>query len=404
MIDFELDEQEQQIQQLVHALAENMIRPLSAKYDSYEHEHDEKPELAQIAQLLGRGPGSGAPSSNGGSGGGDGSPTSAVARKTSTIVLAVEELCWGDVGIMLAMPGLGLGNAAINAVGTPEQKERLGKLFCSMAITEPGCGSDSSAISTTAELDEETNEWVINGEKIFVTSGRGSDAVVVWATLDRSLGRPAIKSFVVEKTRPGCEVTKLEHKLGIRASDTAAITFTDCRIPYDNILGSPEIQPAEGFAGVMQTFDNTRPVVAAQAIGVARSALEFTQKTLEEAGHTFPDDIPYNQMTAVQRDVLEMQAELEAARLLTHRAARMGDMGIRNSLQASMCKAKAGRAATLITQKCVQLLGPLGYSKQMMVEKWMRDSKITDLFEGTGQIQLLIIARNILGYSRAELA
>jgi acyl-CoA dehydrogenase len=276
-------------------------------------------------------------------------------------------------------------------------------MYCAMAITEPGCGSDSSAIATTVELDEKTNEWVLNGEKIFVTGGMWCDAVVVWATLDRTLGKPAIKSFVVEKDRPGCTVTKLEHKLGIRASDTAAIYFDNCRIPHDNILGSPEIQPEEGFAGVMQTFDNTRPIVAAQALGVARAALEYTKERLEQEGHTFPYDVPKHELTTVQLAVLDMEANLEAARLLTWRAANLGDRGIRNSLQASMCKAKAGRAATLVTQKCVELLGPVGYSKETLVEKWMRDSKITDLFEGTGQIQMLIIARNILGYSRSEL-
>lgn len=397
MIDFELDDQQKNLQSMVHMLAEQMYRPLSRKYDSYEHEHDEKPELKQVAQLIRAGGGSGGSSQS------SGADASGLPRSTAATVVAVEEMSWGDVGLMLATPGTGLGNAAIMAVGTPEQKARFRDMYCAMAITEPGCGSDSSAITTTAELDEKTNEWVINGEKIFVTGGKWCDAVVVWATLDRTVGKAAIKSFVVEKDRPGCTVAKLEHKLGIRASDTAAIHFDNCRIPHDNILGSPEIQPEEGFAGVMQTFDNTRPIVAAQAIGIARAALEYTRARLEEEGHTFPYDRPKHQLTTVQQAVLDMEANLEAARLLTWRAANLGDLGIRNSLQASMCKAKAGRAATLVTQKCVELLGPVGYSRETLVEKWMRDSKITDLFEGTGQIQMLIIARNILGYSRNEL-
>ena len=396
MIDFNLSEQQAKLQTMVHALAENMYRPLSQKYDSYDHEHDEKTELKQIAQMIQAGRGAAT-----GSGGGESADT--VRRSTASTVVAVEEMCWGDVGLMLATPGTGLGNAAIMAVGTPDQKERFRGMYCAMAITEPGCGSDSSAITTSVELDEKTNEWIINGEKIFVTGGQWCDAVVVWATLDRTLGKPAIKSFVVEKDRPGCTVTKLEHKLGIRASDTAAIHFDNCRVPYDNILGSPEIQPEEGFAGVMQTFDNTRPIVAAQAIGVARAALEYTKQRLEDEGHTFPYDKPKHELTTVQQAVLDMEANLEAARLLTWRAANLGDLGIRNSLQASMCKAKAGRAATLVTQKCVELLGPIGFSKETLVEKWMRDSKITDLLEGTGKIQMLIIARNILGYSRSEL-
>ena len=236
-----------------------------------------------------------------------------------------------------------------------------------------------------------------------MTSGGFSDSIVVWATLDPKQGKAAIKSFVVEKTRPGCKVERLEKKLGIRASDTAAISFVDCRVPYDNILGSPEIVKKKGFAGVMQTFDNTRPTVAAQALGVARASLEYTKAVLEENGYTFPYDKPKNELNTVQLAVLDMEANLEAARLLTWRAASMGDMEIRNSLQASMCKAKAGRAATLVTQECVELLGTIGYSTDTLLEKWMRDSKITDLFEGTGQIQMLIIARNILGYSSKEL-
>jgi acyl-CoA dehydrogenase len=317
--------------------------------------------------------------------------------------VAGEELAWGDAGLMLAIPGGGLGNAAIAAVGTPAQKERFGKRFAAMAITEPGFGSDSSAVATTAALDKKTNEWILNGEKIFVTSGRQCEIVVVWATLDKSKGRPAIKSFVVEKERSGVKVTKLEHKMGIRASDTASIVLEDCRIPFDNILGSAEIKPDEGFKGVMKTFDNTRPLVASMAIGVSRAALDFTIEVLEKEGIQIRYDAPLHQLTAVEKEVADMEANLEVARLLTWRAATMMDEGLRNSLEASMAKAKAGRAATLVTQKCVEVLGPLGYSTKWLVEKWMRDCKINDIFEGTNQIQMLIIARTILGFNRDQL-
>lgn len=394
MIDFELNDQEKMLRKMLHGVSEGMLRPLSRHYDSYEHEHDEKKELEPIVSMLGL-----KPSGNGRDRSGDGGP-----RRTAIgQVVAIEELCWGDVGLMLALPGRGLGNAAIGAVGTPEQKERFAHMYAAMAITEPQCGSDTAAITTTAELDPVTNEWIINGEKIFITGGKQCEAVVVWATLDKDVGRAAIKSFVIEKTRPGCTLVKLEHKLGIRASDTAAIKFEDCRIPYENILGTPEIKPKAGFAGVMKTFDNTRPTVAAQAIGVARAALEFTKAKLEDEGFTFPYDRSPHELSCVQRDVMDMEANLEVSRLLNWRAACMIDEGVRNSLEASMAKAKAGRAATLITQKCVELLGPTGYSREWLVEKWMRDCKITDLFEGTGQIQMLIIARLILGYSRDEL-
>lgn len=241
----------------------------------------------------------------------------------------------------------GLGNAAIRAVATPEQKARFSNLYCAMAITEPGFGSDTAAVATTAKLDPETNEWILNGEKIFVTSGKRCNAVVAWATLDKSKGRSAIKSFVVEKFRKGMTLTKLEHKLGIRASDTASIVFEDCRIPYDNILGSPEIKEAKGGqVGVLATFDATRPGVASQGIGVGRAALEFTKEKLEEAGVTFPYDRGIHSLSAVQKEILDMEANLDTARLLVWQSASMMDKGLRNSLEASMGKAKAGRAIT----------------------------------------------------------
>jgi acyl-CoA dehydrogenase len=321
---------------------------------------------------------------------------------TITAVVGSEEFCWGDSGLLLAIPGNGLGNAAISAVATPEQDERFGGRFAAMAITEPGSGSDSGSISTTAVLDGD--EWVVNGEKIFVTDGKQCDIVVVWATVDKSAGKAGIKSFVVEKDRPGVTVTKLEHKLGIRASDTASIVFEDVRIPKDNILGSPEVKTkTEGFKGVMKTFDNTRPMVAAMALGVARAALEFTKEKLEEEGFQFRYGLNKHQQGAIEREVLFMEAELEAMRLLIWRAAWMGDNARANALEASMSKAKAGRMGSEITRRCVALLGPMGYSRAWLVEKWARDCKINDIYEGTQQIQQLVVARNLLGYSRAEL-
>lgn len=402
MIDFELPIAAKMTQKMVHGLALGTFRPISRHYDSYEHEHEPVKELAGIGSMM-RG---------GMSGGGDRKKKKdgdAKEKKPAgpgaslITVLGAEEMAWGDAGLMLAIPGAGLGNAAIAAVATDEQKKRFGTKFAAMAITEPGFGSDSSAVATTAVLDKEKNEWILNGEKIFVTSGEQCDLVVVWATLDKSKGRPAIKSFVVEKDRPGISVSKLEHKLGIRASDTASIILEDCRIPFDNILGDPEIKPEGGFKGVMQTFDNTRPMVAAMAIGVARAALDFTKEELEKEGINVRYDAAAYEMSAMEKAITEMEANLEVAKLLTWRAATMMDEGLRNSLEASMAKAKAGRAATLVTQKCVEILGLTGYSQKNLVEKWMRDCKINDIFEGTGQIQMLIIARNILGFGRDQL-
>jgi acyl-CoA dehydrogenase len=390
MIDFSLAPKTLKAKKIAHDRAE-YLRSITRYYDDYEHEDYKKEEVDQIRAgqkavekaLAEPGPGDG---------------------RVLTAIVMSEERSWGDPMIPGSVSGHGLGNSAIDAVATPDQKARFGKLFCAMAITEPGFGSDTAAVSTTAVLDPATKEWILNGEKIFITAGKRCEAVVVWATLDKSKGRPAIKSFVVEKFRKGCTLTKLEHKLGIRASDTASIVFEDCRIPYDNILGSPEIKEGKsGQGGVLATFDATRPGVASMAIGVARAAIDFTKGKLEEAGYTFPYDRGIHSLSAVQKEVLDMEANLEAARLLVWQSASMLDKAQRNSLEASMGKAKAGRAASLVCQRCVALLGPLGYSRECLAEKWMRDCKINDIFEGTGQIQMLIVARTVLGFSREQL-
>jgi acyl-CoA dehydrogenase len=316
-------------------------------------------------------------------------------------VLSIMEACWGDVALVLSMPRQGLGNAAIASVANDEQLARFDKLWASMAITEPSFGSDSAAVQTTAVLDGD--HYVLNGEKIFVTAGGRCDAVVVWASLDRSKGRAAIKSFVVEKGTPGMVVERLEHKLGIRASDTATIRFTDCRVPKENLLGSPEIEVEQGFAGVMQTFDNTRPLVAGMAVGCARAALDEIEDLLKQAGVEVDYDRPAYAQHAAAAAYLQMEADWEAAYLLTLEATWMADNNKPNSLQASMAKAKAGRVGVDITLRCVELAGSLGYSENSMLEKWARDSKILDIFEGTQQIQQLIVARRLLNKTSAEL-
>jgi acyl-CoA dehydrogenase len=197
------------------------------------------------------------------------------------------------------------------------------------------------------------------------------------------------------------KVSKVEHKLGIRASDTAAIVFEDCKIPLDNILGDPEVK--KGFRDVMATFDATRPMVAASAIGVARAALEEVQKQFKAAGAPVRYGVAANNLSAREKDLMMMEAQLKASRLLSWRASWMADAGIHNNMEASMAKAKTGRAVTWLTQKAVELLGPVGYSRKILVEKWLRDAKINDIFEGTGQINTLIVARRLLDYTRTEL-
>jgi acyl-CoA dehydrogenase len=382
--------------------AAEIFRPNSRKYDRAEHSYPV--ELDTLAALI-----DGLNASGAGGAGASGvrrdkrGDDDAGVRNGGNLatVLGTIEMCWGDVGLLLSMPRQGLGNAAIASVANDEQLARFKGKWAAMAITEPQCGSDSAAIRTTAVLDGD--HYVLNGEKIFVTSGERADAVVVWATLDRDLGRAAIKSFVVEKGTPGFELVRLEHKLGIRASDTAQFVLKDVRVPKENLLGDPEINTKQGFAGVMQTFDNTRPLVAAMAVGVARAALEETAKLLTEAGVEVDYDRPANAQSAAAATFLQLEADWEAAYLLTLRAAWMADNSQPNSLEASMAKAKAGRSATDIALRCVELAGTLGYSEELLLEKWARDAKILDIFEGTQQIQQLIIARRVLNKTSAEL-
>ncbi|MGH3413191.1 MAG: acyl-CoA dehydrogenase family protein [Marmoricola sp.] len=402
MINLEIPRKHRALIDQAHQVAMNMLRPISRKYDLAEHEYPR--ELDMLAAMIDGLSDSGASEGAGASGvrrsEEDGDTT---VRNGSNLasVTSITEMCWGDVGLLLSMPRQGLGNSAIASVADDEQLERFKGTWAAMAITEPAVGSDSAKITTTAVKDGD--EYVLNGEKIFVTSGERADSVVVWATLDRDQGRAAIKSFVVRKGSPGMNVERLEHKLGIRASDTAVITFTDCRVPAENLLGSPEIDSKQGFAGAMATFDNTRPIVAAMAIGCARAALDLTRELLEQAGVAIDYDRPAQVQSAAAASFLRMEADWEGARLLMMQAAWMADNRKPNSLEASMAKAKAGRVGTDVTLSCVELSGTLGYSETELLEKWSRDSKILDIFEGTQQIQQLIVARRVLGLSSAEL-
>ena len=413
MIDFEISPKIKGTQRMLRAFAEQALRPVARQYD--ENEHEKPTDLINMVHGFMKG-------GIGGSMGGGGEKKEDEGKEKKrretnfATAVTVEEIFWGDAGLALAFPGQGLGGAAVQATGTPEQKERFLKRFAedkpcwgAMAITEPEAGSDTANLRTTALRDGD--EWVLNGEKIFVTSGKSAledseGFTVVWATVDPKAGRAGIKPFIVEHGAPGMQITKIEDKMGIRCSDTVSISFMDCRIPADNILGSPDVVDKtqnKGFKGVMATFDATRPLVAAMAIGVGRAALDFLKQTLADEGVEVRYTIAPTRMTAIERDIADMDANLRAARLLTWRAVWMLDGGQRNSLEASMAKAKAGLAVTEITQKCVELLGPVGYSRKLLLEKWMRDAKINDIFEGTGQIQMLITARNVLGFGRDKL-
>ena len=400
-INLEIPRKLQAVVEKGHQGAAEMLRPISRKYDLAEHAYPA--ELDTLASLF-----EGIQESNAVSIAGAGFSASESKSKHANInganmsaLLNALEVSWGDVALLLTVPYQGLGNAAISAVATKDQLAKWGKVWAAMAITEPSFGSDSAAVSTTAVLDGD--EWVINGEKIFVTAGSRATHIVVWATLDRSLGRAAIKSFCVPREHPGVIVERLEHKLGIKASDTAVIRFDNCRIPKDYLLGDPEIKVDKGFGGVMETFDNTRPIVAAMAVGVGRAALEELRTILTDAGIEISYDKPAHAQSAPAAEFLRMESDWEAAYLLSLRAAWQADNKIPNSKEASMSKAKAGRMGTDVTLKAVELAGTTGYSEEPLLEKWARDSKILDIFEGTQQIQQLVVARRLLGLSSAQL-
>ena len=400
MISFQVPPAIRQVAAAVERAARELMRPAARYFDEHENEvpWDYIHRMQQVLRSFGGLPVAPPPD-------GDGLHYQRLAH-------IYEMLAWGDAGLYLCAPRGGLGAAAVAATGTPQQQkqflarfQREQPVFSAMAITEAQAGSDTSAIRTAAVQDG--GEWVLNGEKVFVTGGHKAlvdtpGFVVVWATLDPALGRRGIHPFVVEAGTPGCSVVKQEKKLGIRASDTATLLLQDCRVPLENRLGGPPAETGEGgYQGILQTFDATRPLVAASALGVARAALEFLRETVEPLRPR--SGLPRSRMTNLERELADLEALHRSAWLLVLKAAWAADHRRRNTLEAAMAKVRAGEAVVRITQKAVELLGPLGLSQEHLLEKWFRDAKVNDLYEGTGQINRLIVARQLLGYSRRQL-
>jgi acyl-CoA dehydrogenase len=389
MIDFQISANDQKVLDAVRKESE-IARRYARYYD--EHEHEFPPDQLEEAKdslnpftLLGE-------------------RTSEDVGMSVLTTLIARGMTWGDYSVRVRRQKGGLGNSALQAAGTPEQKQKWGHLTLAMAITEPGCGSDPSKVQTTAVRDGD--HWVLNGEKIFVTAGCRCEGVVVWATTDKSSGRGGIKSFLVEKGTPGFVVTHKEKKLGIRADDTAAMVLEDCRVPRENLLGGEETVPkgsSGGFRGVMKTFNMTRPNVASLGLGIAEAALDFTREALKQAGVEIEYGRALTGQSAAAERFIRLEMLWEAATLSVLRAGWLADQGESNNTEASVCKAKAGAAVREITQGCIELVGPMGASRQHLLEKWFRDCRITDIYEGTGEIQRLIIARALLGYTRNEL-
>ncbi|MEA2433700.1 MAG: acyl-CoA dehydrogenase [Actinomycetota bacterium] len=394
-IDFELHETVAAVRDFVHMFAESTLRPIA-------READEKGVLPvetikQLGQLAGN-RASMMPEERS-----DGDEE----RKSIGSMLGVvgsEELAWGDPAVLLNIPGPGLAAPSILAAGTPEQKKEFlddvfnvqsdEPRFGALAVTEPQAGSDVSNVQTTARRDGD--EWVLNGQKVYCTNGARAEIVVVNATVDKSLGRQGQKFFVIKKGTPGFNILKIEKKLGLTASETAAFSLDDCRIPFNHILGGEAaLEPqGSGFKGTMKTFDSSRPSVAAMGLGIGRASYEYAR---DWVAAELPMTTNFTRKAAIEQKLGTMKRELTAARGLVWKAAWMADNKIPNSKEASMSKAYAPQAAMRACIGAIQIMGPEGYSKEHLVEKWFRDIKVYDIFEGTGQIQRIVISRSILG-------
>ncbi len=406
MADFslQLNEDQLQIQKWVHEFSENVIRPAAAEWD--EREEFPWPVVEEAAKI-------GLYSMDFMANALMGDPTGL------TLAVATEELFWGDAGIGLAIFGSGLAAAGIAGNGTPEQllewvpqcygtpeKLALGA-FC---VSEPDAGSDVSSLRTRAVYDEASDEWVLNGTKAWITNGGIADVHVVVASVEPELKSRGQASFIVPPGTPGLSMGQKYSKLGIRASHTAEVVLDDVRVPGSCLLGGKEKldeklararealdKPKTETSGkqpAMATFEATRPAVAAQAIGIARAAYEYA---LEYAKERKAFGKPIIQHQGIAFMLADMITEIDAARLLVYRAAWLGRNGTYERAEGSQSKLKAGRVAVWVTERAIQILGGYGYVKEYPVERWHRDAKIYDIFEGTEQIQQLVIARAISG-------
>ena len=324
-------------------------------------------------------------------------------------VIYAEELHWGCAGIALAISASGLAAAGIASSGTPEQiaqwvpecygtgdEIKLG----AYAVTEAGAGSDVKSLRTTAKLDGD--EWVLNGSKVFISNGGIADVNVVVATVDPDLGHRGQASFIVPGKTPGMSMGKKEDKIGIRASHTGELVFDDCRIPVDYLLGgmdklNKKLERARSgestgrASGALATFEVTRPLVGASALGIAQAAYEWTLEYLEDK---VEEGVPLMEQQRIQQTLADVATEIEAARLLVWRAAWMGRNGVPMTAgQGSMSKLKAGDVTMWATTTLMDLVGPYAQSTECPLEKWFRDAKIYQIFEGTAQVQRLVVSR-----------
>jgi len=399
MIDFELTPDQAQVREFLHQFAKNVVRPASLEW---ERQHRIPDDFLLRLAMLRAGVSSGeVPPEYGGEGGGAGDSKDKKGRtqKNRFSLIAAEEMAWGDIGLAMNLPGPNLGGPPVQYMGTPEQKQRFFSVFTrpglhygAYGLTEPGAGSDVSGIRTSCRKDGA--EWVLNGRKCYITNGAKADWVVIFATVDPALGRAGHRVFVVEKGTPGFSVGKIEEKMGLRSSETAELVLEDCRVPEDNLLGGEAYyRGKEGFMGAMKTFDSSRPMVGILGIGIARAAYEYARDFVKDnyvLGRALPRYVQLADRLAEDKRLLD------AARLMCWRAAWMADEGLPNAKEASMAKAYAAKVAMKVCSDAVQVMGAHGLEQHQFVEKWYRDIKVFDIFEGTGQIQRIVISKRIL--------
>ncbi len=405
-IDFSIGKKQLEMSEGIRGLAKNIIRPQALAWDKAGGIPEEF--LRNMARMA-TGMGSNAMRSGVGDET-DEEKKEAEKRRGSSGganlfgVLASEELAWGDAGLLLCLPGPGLGGPPVRGSGTTEQKKRFFGQFQDLdasplkwgayGLTEPNAGSDVSGIRTSCRKDG--RHWVLNGRKCFITNGARAVWTVIFATIDPALGRAGHRAFVVEKGTPGFSVGRIEEKMGLRASETAELVLEDCRVSEDNLLGGEEkYVTKEGFMTAMKTFDNTRPLVAAMACGIGRAAYEYACDFVKD-NYVLGRPIP--RYAAIVERLARMGRGLEAARALTWRAAWMADNGIANAKEASMSKAMAGQAAIRACIDAIEICGAEGSiaREHQLLEKWFRDIKVYDIFEGTGNIQRIVISKRLI--------
>ena len=391
-MDFKLTDEQLEFQAKCRKFAKEVIRPLADKYDREQAVPYEAVKAAREWNLHGL------------------EHIMAMGNDTDGLfgVIYAEELHWGCAGIALAISASSLAAAGIAASGTPEQiakwvPECFGEgdeiKFGAYAVTEAGAGSDVKSLRTTAKRDGD--EWVLNGTKVFISNGGIADVNVVVATVDPDLGHRGQASFIVPKDTPGLSMGKKEDKIGIRASQTSEVVLEDCRIPLENLLGGMEklekkLERARsgqtgGKSNALATFEITRPMVGASALGIAQAAYEWTLEYLEDKSD---ENGPLIEQQRIQQVLADVATEIEASRMLVWRAAWMGRNGQpMTGGQGSMSKLKAGDTTMWVTTTLMDLVGEYAQSTECPLEKWFRDAKIYQIFEGTAQVQRLVVAR-----------